>query len=104
MKVLLANIQDQIKPIDSASVDTSMVGATKSIKATKLRIIKIKSKDGAIIPREATQMVKTHPSTQTEKKEKDSELTCYFLTGVVVIAAILIFIKIILPKIKKSSK
>ncbi len=93
MKVILENIQNKTKVKDTAKV----------IKAYKLTpATKVKSKDGAIVPKEVLYM-KLVPSTPLIKKEEDLSILPCVLYGVAVFV-ILIAIKIVLNKIKVRSK
>ena len=91
MKPVLIDIQDKNKAKDTVEV----VKALKIVPAKK-----IKSEDGAIIPKEAVSWTVLEPSIPIEKP-KDSEFTTYAVIGLVLVGT-LILIKYILNKRKKT--
>ncbi len=96
---ILANNQSRTIAQDSVAIKDS----TEVIKMMKLVPgTKIKSEDGAIIPKQLLEWTELEPSFPS-KKETDSILTSYIFTGVVVLV-ILISAKFILNKFKKRAK
>lgn len=88
------NIQDSTvtKQQDTAKV----IKAYKIVPATK-----IKSVDGAIIPKEAVAMIKLQPSIPVAKEE-ESMLSTYLLAGALLIGILILF-KVLTNKRRKSS-
>lgn len=91
MKSVLEHIQDSIKVKDTA----------KKIKAVKIiPLTKIKSKDGAIIPKEAISWIEIQPAINKEEDER-TPITSYILYGIAIIF-ILVVLKIVLNRIKSK--